>query len=161
MLSGFRGGPVNPGTVDLKAHSDAHSSPGGGDSLTQQQFREENDINTMMRRFNVTGAIPAMGLKEPMYGDFTGIEDFETAVEKVEKARQDFLRLPPELRERFGNDPGELIAYARSHSWREFAEESERIAARRDALIAAKAAQVAAIVAPAGSSSSATGEAPK
>lgn len=110
--------------------ADLTASPTDSSSIVQQQFANELDINTILRRFNVTGMAP-MGNQAPVYGDFTGILDWEDAVAKVEKAQEDFLRLPPEVRERFENDPGQLIEYAKSHSYDEYVKEAERVQASR------------------------------
>lgn len=80
------------------------------ESMTQQQFREECDINTIVERFGLTGQMP-QNLAMPVSGDFTGVTDFHTAMNVVRQAQEQFLTLPGELRERFGNDPGALVAF--------------------------------------------------
>lgn len=79
-------------------------------SLTQQSFAEECDINEIVRRFGLTGEMP-QSFAMPMAGDFTGISDFHSAVNMVVQAQEEFETLPAELRKRFANDPGELIAF--------------------------------------------------
>jgi len=123
--------------------AEAHASPVSSVTMTQQQFAQELDINSIMRRFQVTGMAP-LGVPGGVYGDFTGIEDWESAVAKVEKATADFMKLPPELREQFGNSPGGLIAYARSHTYEEYLEDADAIADRLEARIASVAAEKAA-----------------
>lgn len=73
----------------------------------QQQFKDEVDVNTIVRRFGV-GQIPA-GREDGVYGDFTGIDSFSSAAERVELARRGFMALPAETRERFDNDPGRFL----------------------------------------------------
>lgn len=89
--------------------------------LVQQSFAVEVDINTIMKRFGATGEMPS-GSAAGMYGDFTGIVDYESAVEAVERAERGFMALPPEVRERFQNDPGQLIYFAQTVSEQEFSE---------------------------------------
>ncbi|WNK13595.1 MAG: internal scaffolding protein [Microvirus sp.] len=79
-------------------------------SLTKQSFKEEADINTLVQRFGLTGQLPDMPLPE-QYGDFSGAVDFQTSMELVRQAAQDFLQLPAELRERFRNDPQMLMTF--------------------------------------------------
>lgn len=79
-------------------------------SPAQQQFKDEVDINTIVRRFGTGQVPPPRG--GGVYGDFTGITDFESARERVERATADFMRLAPEVRERFGNDPGRFLREA-------------------------------------------------
>lgn len=78
--------------------------------FTQQQFKEESDINTIVSRFGLTGEIPG-DFKAPMSGDFTGITDFQTAMQQVRAAEEEFMRMPGELRARFANDPQQLLAF--------------------------------------------------
>lgn len=85
----------------------------GSDTRVQQHFADEVDINTIMRRFGVTGQTP-LGSDAGFYGDFTGIEDYESALARVREAQSKFMALPPEVRERFGNDPGRLIYAAQN-----------------------------------------------
>lgn len=76
----------------------------------QQQFKEEVDINTIVRRFGVTGLLPAAPMM-PMVGDFTMATSFHESVEIVRRAEEEFMTLPASLRKEFGNDPGALIAF--------------------------------------------------
>lgn len=82
----------------------------GSESVTQQQFKDECDINTIVRRFGLTGELPD-DVRMPMSGDFTDAPDFDTAMQLVVQAKEEFMRLPAELRSRFNNDPGRLIAF--------------------------------------------------
>lgn len=80
------------------------------ESVVQQQFAEECDINGIVRRFGLTGELPN-GVAMPVSGDFTGVTDFQTAMNVIRQARESFLELPAEVRERFSNDPGKVIAF--------------------------------------------------
>lgn len=79
-------------------------------TLAQQQFREESDINTIVERFGLTGEIP-MAQRQANYGDFTGVFDYQTAMNQVVLARESFMQLPAKVRARFHNDPQELIQF--------------------------------------------------
>lgn len=107
---------------DPKAESDAAAVDTGTDSFVQQSFKDEVDVNTIARRFGITGAMAFGTSAQPMYGDFTGISDFDSAVAMVEDARSRFMRLPAEVREEFGNNPGNLVRFANEASPEEFAE---------------------------------------
>ena len=80
-------------------------------SLTKQSFVEECDINTIVRRFGLTGELPD-GVRAPTFGDFTEVVDFKTACDAVAAARESFDALPAEVRARFRNDPQELVEFA-------------------------------------------------
>jgi len=79
-------------------------------SLTQQQFKEECDINNIALRFGLTGQMP-VGVRMPTYGDFTGVEDYQSALDAIMSAERSFMQLPPQVRERFGNDPQAFVAF--------------------------------------------------
>lgn len=80
------------------------------DSLTKQSFKEESDINEIVRRFGLTGQLP-QNFTPPTYGDFTEVSDFHTAMNAVAYARQQFDMIPAALRARFGNDPGAFVDF--------------------------------------------------
>jgi len=79
-------------------------------SLAQQHFKDECDINNILRQFNITGQLPTSPLS-PRYGDFTGVVDYQTALNAVIAAEDGFMTLPAETRARFGNDPEQLIQF--------------------------------------------------
>lgn len=94
--------------------SDLTATPESVDEgLVQQHMKDEVDVNTIVRRFGITGQLP-LGPNTGIYGDFTDIFDYDGAVERVRGARERFLKLPAEVREKFDNDPGKLIALAQS-----------------------------------------------
>lgn len=79
-------------------------------SLTKQSFAEEADINTIVKRFNLTGQLP-QDVRMPTYADFEGILTFHDAMNAVRDAQEAFFELPAELRSRFGNDPGAYVDF--------------------------------------------------
>ena len=78
-------------------------------TLAQQQYKDESDINNILRQFNITGQLPVA--LSPRYGDFTGISDYKTALDRVIAADEEFMSLPAELRARFDNEPANLIEF--------------------------------------------------
>ena len=91
-------------------------------SLAQQHFKDECDINNILRQFNITGLLPESPLS-PRYGDFSGISDYHTALNRVIAAQQEFDGLPAQIRARFDNDPAKLIAFLENEQNRPEAEE--------------------------------------
>jgi len=73
-------------------------------TLAQQHYRDECDINTILERFNVTGELP-IGSVQPQYGDFSGVTDYQSALNAVMAAQDSFLALPAAIRAKFDNDP--------------------------------------------------------
>jgi len=96
---------------DRNAESDASALVCNDPTRAQQQFKDETDINTLVRRFGVTGKIPIAPLP-PQYGDFTGISDFHTAVNAIAAANEAFDALPSNVRARFQNDPGQFVDFS-------------------------------------------------
>lgn len=93
----------------------------GDPGYTQQQFRDECDINEIVRRFGLTGEMPD-DFRAPVSGDFTDIPDFKTAMDAVTGAHTEFMRMPPELRARFLNDPQRLLEFVSNDANRAEAE---------------------------------------
>jgi phage internal scaffolding protein len=79
-------------------------------TLAQQNFKDECDINYIVRQFGLTGELPGNTLS-PQYGDFTGVLDYHSAVNAVLAAQDDFMALPAQMRSRFNNDPAQLIDF--------------------------------------------------
>ncbi|QCS36714.1 minor capsid protein [Capybara microvirus Cap3_SP_649] len=99
-----------PYNYDTLAASDESGIACEEASLAQQQFKDECDINNILRQFNITGELPNAPLS-PKYGDFTGISDYKTALDRVIAADEEFMNLPATLRARFDNDAANLIAF--------------------------------------------------
>lgn len=87
-------------------------------SLAQQHMKEEADINTIVKRFGLTGEVPT-GMRLPTYGDFTGIADYQTALHQVKAAQESFMSLPADVRQKFGNDPGAFVDFCSDEKNRE------------------------------------------
>lgn len=99
------------GNYDVDAASDAAGIKFDPDEgRTQQSFKEECDINEIVRRFGLTGEVPE-NLHMPQSGDFTGVTDFQQAMNIVRQAEEEFLRVPAGIRARFNNDPGAMMAF--------------------------------------------------
>lgn len=79
-------------------------------SLAQQSARDESDINFIVDRFTRTGELPQPS-RLPVYADFQGIFDFQTAQNAIRAAQESFNALPARVRERFSNDPQQLMAF--------------------------------------------------
>jgi len=78
-------------------------------SRVEQTHKKKVNINTIMAKANKTGLIPVK--TGAHYGDFTSIEDYQTARNKILDAQQNFQQLPSKIRNRFKNNPGKLITF--------------------------------------------------
>jgi len=81
------------------------------DGMTKQEFAEECDINSLMARYQKTGALPVSD-RRPMYGDFSNLPDFMEAQEILRSANEAFMALPAVVRRQFDNDPALFVAFA-------------------------------------------------
>ena len=93
-------------------------------SLTQQQFKDECDINKIMDRYLRTGVLsdPLQNRGIPKYGDYADIGDYMDHMNKVVEANEMFESLPASIRKRFNNNPGELIEFVMNDDNRKEAE---------------------------------------
>ena len=79
-------------------------------SLTQQQFKEESDINTIVDRFMKSGVLPNP-INMPQFVDYEGVFDFQSAMNTVRQADENFMRLDAKVRARFNNSPQEFLEF--------------------------------------------------
>lgn len=79
-------------------------------SLTQQQFRDESDINNIVDRFMKTGHLPDP-VSMPQYVDYEGVFDFQSAMNVVRAADENFMRMDAKVRSRFHNSPQEFLEF--------------------------------------------------
>lgn len=80
-------------------------------SKTDQQFKEDCDVNTIMDRFLKTGQVSHLAKNQGLYADVSSAPDFQEAMEITSKANQAFEALPARVRERFGNSPIAMLAF--------------------------------------------------
>lgn len=103
---------------DRDLASKLNSTETVGPSLTKQEFKEEADINTLVKRFGLGWEIPA-GLRKPQYGDFTGVTDYHSACLAIAQANESFDNLPAEVRREFRNEPARFVEFCQDEKNRE------------------------------------------
>lgn len=77
------------------------------ESLTQQHFTKDADINEIARRFGLT-QIPLGQLDPSLFRDTTNDPDLATVLQHQNDARNEFAKLPAALQRRFRYNPAEL-----------------------------------------------------
>lgn len=95
---------------DVDAASDEAGLRCEDETLALHSMAEECDINTIVRRFGLTGELP-QGLRMPEYGDFTAVVDYHTAMNAIREAEAVFNQMPAEVRLRFDNNPGHFVDF--------------------------------------------------
>lgn len=83
-------------------------------SKTVQSDTEDCDVNNIVARALKTGILGdplAMAARVAQFGDFSGIGDFHSCVNRVHAAQKAFDDLPAAIKVRFNNDPGQLIEF--------------------------------------------------
>lgn len=76
-----------------------------------QSQRDEADINTIVKRFGLTGELP-MSQRVPLNLDFDEVLDYRSCMDYVIQAQRSFDSLPAEVRSRFGNDHVSFVEWA-------------------------------------------------
>lgn len=83
-------------------------------SVTNQSDLDSTDINKQFARYEKTGMIPDLltgDNRVPQYGDFTNVGDFHQLQIRLARVQQAFDALPVAVRNRFKNDPHELVEF--------------------------------------------------
>lgn len=85
-------------------------------SMTQQQFRDEADINYIISMYDSTGVMPTYHgdgqPAQPMFGDFAELPDnAQDVYNQMLAAKADFDNLPLDVRKRFDYDPAAFLAF--------------------------------------------------
>lgn len=89
----------------------------GVKSATKQSFRDDVNIHCIMDRYTKTGVLPSHpGQENFAFGDFSHGYDFQAAVQRIQDCRDDFALLPSRVRDRFGNNPTELLDFLADES---------------------------------------------
>ena len=88
-----------------------HTTDCAGDSLAQQQFKEECDVNHIMKKYEKTGILEHRNNYEGRYGDFLSAPDYHSAMNAICAADEMFMSVPASIRQRFGNDPAAFLEF--------------------------------------------------
>lgn len=91
-------------------------------SMAQQHFKDECDVNNILRKYELTGLITHVANGTPSYGDFSSVLEFQQAQNILIEAQDAFEALPASLRKRFDNDPAVMLEFIENPDNREEAE---------------------------------------
>lgn len=80
-------------------------------SRTSQQFKEQCDVNHIMKKYRLTGELTHLKNQKGQYIDLTTLPDYQTALQTVIDANSAFESLPSHVRKAFQNDPKQLLQF--------------------------------------------------
>lgn len=79
---------------------------------TKQEFKEECDLNVLMRRYEKTGVLPSARMVQPRYVDAFDLPSYQESMQIMADAERAFMALPARVRGEFDNDPEKFVAFA-------------------------------------------------
>ena len=89
-------------------------------SRTQQKFKEECDVNNILRNYVNTGVLNHVSDVAPQFGDFSQVPaDYGEALALIQRSEEEFMKLPSDVRERFDNSPVGIIKFLQDENNRE------------------------------------------
>ena len=83
----------------------------GVESATKQSFKNEVDINTILRRYDRDGVLTHIRQAKPLYIDVSDMPDYKTALDTLSQVSENFMGLPSQLRAEFENDPAQWMDF--------------------------------------------------
>lgn len=83
-------------------------------SMTDQSQKDDCDVNKILARYKETGYLVDPlhpGTRQPIFGDFSDVPDYQTCLDVIREADSAFLQLPAKVRDRFANNPQEIFDF--------------------------------------------------
>lgn len=81
------------------------------DQRTKQEFKEDCDINKIMRNYRAGTPITHLNPVKPQYLDFSTPFEYQEALNSVIAAQDSFESLPSEVRDRFGDSTNKMLEF--------------------------------------------------
>lgn len=78
---------------------------------TQQHHGPSVDIRNILMAAKKGIPIESVAWGEPRYGDFSNVDDYVTARQRIAETEEDFAGLPALIRARFQNNPALLVQW--------------------------------------------------
>lgn len=81
---------------------------------TKQSFREECDVNNLMKKYKKPELIPGIEdkIRSAQFLDTTKVPSFEDAQQRIAEGHNLFSMLPADIRYKFNNDPASFVDFA-------------------------------------------------
>lgn len=81
-------------------------------SRTKQEFREDCDVNVIIRRFTKSGLLPNPNNAVPQFVDAASLPDLQTLMQIMIEAEKAFMSLPAQVRKEFDNNAIQFVEFA-------------------------------------------------
>lgn len=85
---------------------------------------KQSDLNALVAQYRKTGTVPNVLLSNPLYGDFTGPQDLQSAMESVYSAEARFNDFPASVRTLADNSPVRFLEMIENPTERAMLEEA-------------------------------------
>lgn len=89
-----------------------------GKQPAKQEFKDDADINSIMRKFQKTGTMDHAKIYAAEYG-FASPTDYHQSMNIITKAGNMFQQLPSSVRNRFSNNPADFLEFVQNEANRE------------------------------------------
>lgn len=99
--------------------------------VTRQSFKDECDINHILRQYKVTGVVRHLNMAQAQFLDVSGVPSYDEALQVVENAQAMFMELPAAARKVFGNSPAKFLDAAHDPAQRDLLEQAGLIPAEK------------------------------
>lgn len=83
-------------------------------TMTKQSFKQDCDVNNILKKYMKTGLIEHANRFQGRYGDFLEAPDYRVALDQVIAAQREFEALPSKIRTRFDNDPAQFLEFVQN-----------------------------------------------
>jgi phage internal scaffolding protein len=90
-----------------------------GPGLAQQHFKDECDVNNILRKYQKTGLLDHVNRFQGDYADLSAVPDFQDSLNAVIDAQEAFMTLPSSIRKQFDNDPVQFLDFVHDPSNRD------------------------------------------
>jgi phage internal scaffolding protein len=78
---------------------------------TKQSFKQECDVNHILRKYRKTGLIEHANAYQGDYSDVTSVPSYQDALNALQRANDMFLTVPSDIRRKFNNDAGQFLDF--------------------------------------------------
>lgn len=80
-------------------------------TLTQQQFKDEQNVNNIVKKYGVAAFTDQTQYLSQQFADIANLNDFHAAQNLILSIEDSFMSLPAEVRKEFHNDPAALVSF--------------------------------------------------